>query len=277
MTLVLTFTSRDLILQVSDMRLTCPDGSVHDDYAAKAVVFCGRALFAYTGLACIGNTRTDGWIAGELSSATSVKLGIERLRESASKALERLAPSSRKLIIVGAGWVRERPDGPFVPLRSEISNVTSWDQPSLPAFISRTRVAGDKWQVAAHGRPLLEQERRNLVRSLRRCIDATTGIEPLARIMADVVRGVAARDDLVGSELLISSLPRWTAPADVRIRRGPVDWSQSVFLHVPSSDTAELTYGPATACAGMATFGVVLSGGMELPDPVPCLCPPKIV
>jgi hypothetical protein len=75
MTMVLNCMTPEFVVQVSDRRLTYPDGSVADDRANKAVMYCGHFFIGYTGLAVLGDptlprgARTDWWIADVLSPA----------------------------------------------------------------------------------------------------------------------------------------------------------------------------------------------------------------
>jgi hypothetical protein len=68
MTMIATLVARNKVVQVSDRRLTWPNGGLADDEANKAIcVKCNNAHFsiAYTGLAEIGKERkrTDIWLA----------------------------------------------------------------------------------------------------------------------------------------------------------------------------------------------------------------------
>ena len=85
MTLIITSLSDDVVTQVSDRKLTYPDGRVASDRATKAVcVVCADAMFsiAYTGLARVGTTekapRTDRWLVKYL---TETRAGEKRCRD----------------------------------------------------------------------------------------------------------------------------------------------------------------------------------------------------
>jgi hypothetical protein len=70
MTLVLTALTEHEVIQVSDRRFTyVKGGSVvrRDDEKNKAVLFCGRLMFGFTGLGELGVERqTDLWLAGRI-------------------------------------------------------------------------------------------------------------------------------------------------------------------------------------------------------------------
>ena len=92
MTLIFTVLTFNKVVQVSDRRLTWPDGSLADDHANKAVcVSCADGWFAisYTGAAQVGRSRTptDEWLVELLSRADAGSLVsadvIELIRSSA--------------------------------------------------------------------------------------------------------------------------------------------------------------------------------------------------
>lgn len=78
MTLIITAVDKGKIVQVSDRRLTWPDGRVYDHGSNKAVcIGMGYIHFAtsYTGLAYVGGSlrkedRTDYWLLEELGAIT---------------------------------------------------------------------------------------------------------------------------------------------------------------------------------------------------------------
>lgn len=68
MTLIISKTSRNYVLQVTD-RLVTKSGDSFDPLANKNIIFCalnGILSFAYTGHAYIGSTPTDQWLAEKL-------------------------------------------------------------------------------------------------------------------------------------------------------------------------------------------------------------------
>jgi hypothetical protein len=121
MTLILTAATADFIVQVSDRRLTLPDGSLFDDFANKALVAsCADSRFtiSYTGLARIdGSTRTDRWLVEHLSRGSIETLTLDQVAVSiqlaAGAALHRsnVARQYRGITFVLAGY---RHDTPFV-------------------------------------------------------------------------------------------------------------------------------------------------------------------
>jgi hypothetical protein len=74
MTLILSAVAGEYAIQVSDRRLTDFNGRLYDDEANKAVLFCGRMAFSYTGLGFMGRKRMDDWLTQALVNARTESL-----------------------------------------------------------------------------------------------------------------------------------------------------------------------------------------------------------
>ena len=117
MTLIITAMSPYRVVQVSDRRLTLPDGRLHDDEAIKAVsVHCDDAHFsvAYTGTAYMLDTRTrrwertDKWIANSLHNLMQnqgLRTAIELYRAFGAYAAHTVARTPRPLWKLGVTFV----------------------------------------------------------------------------------------------------------------------------------------------------------------------------
>ena len=117
-TLILTLVDKNTIVQVSDRRVTKPDGEIHDDNANKAVcIGMSYAHFAvsYTGLAYIGRAkienRTDYWLLEHLGSISrngipTVEKICRSLGEQATRPLSRLLGNYKPLEVVLTGYDR---------------------------------------------------------------------------------------------------------------------------------------------------------------------------
>jgi hypothetical protein len=128
MTLIITALSENIVVQVSDRRLTYPNGSCSDNWAIKAIcVSCADACFsmAYTGLAEIRSQRTDEWAVDYLASIKANELNFPELFKSFRK---HVVSTFRKLCHLGttrgitfviAGFGRP---GPFMALLSNIED-----------------------------------------------------------------------------------------------------------------------------------------------------------
>ena len=125
MTLIITSLAEDALIQVSDRKLTYPNGSVASNFADKAIyVNCTDARFtvAYTGLARVGNTQTDHWLLNYLTNSRAANKRfpkiIEELRLHAANTFRSLG-NHRGITFVFAGF---GPPGPFAVLLSNQEN-----------------------------------------------------------------------------------------------------------------------------------------------------------
>ena len=100
MTLIITIATANQVVQASDRRLTCVDGSIYDDESNKAAcAVCRDSHFAiaYTGLAHIGKERkkTDEWLVDYLESIHAAHMDLvsigEALKEEATAFLRATA------------------------------------------------------------------------------------------------------------------------------------------------------------------------------------------
>jgi hypothetical protein len=71
-----------VLIQVSDRRLTWPDGRLADDTANKAILFHGKCCIRYTGIARIGSTPTDEWIMEQVLKCKGIQDVINTLKSA---------------------------------------------------------------------------------------------------------------------------------------------------------------------------------------------------
>ena len=111
MTLVLNMLTHDYVVQVSDRRLTDLNTEKPLNVPAnKAILFCGHIVFGYTGLANVGPTKTDFWLAERLISAgPSMQATLEFVKDEATQAFQAVPRGERSHAFVGVGWSRSRP------------------------------------------------------------------------------------------------------------------------------------------------------------------------
>jgi hypothetical protein len=128
MTLILSFASANKVIQVSDRRLTRPDGTLYTDDANKAIcVGCANSYFAvgYTGLGTISKEkRTDEWLVDYLASINAGQMTlssiIENIKAYSSQTLKvlNIPRKYRALTLVLAGYAAT----PFIAQVSNIEN-----------------------------------------------------------------------------------------------------------------------------------------------------------
>jgi hypothetical protein len=269
MTLIASFVSAEHAVQVSDRRLTSGSlGRLIDDHANKAVLFCGRMAFGYTGLASIGSSRTDRWLTDVLSDAGDVDVAaaVRALRIRATAAFAQLPYESsvKRHAFVGVGWARLRAGDPLSGLIYSISNFTTPDWRPLdraaPEFdlLSAPLAPGQPgfllW-FTGHPGPTGTRLSR-LRRDLRGCLDREVGPAEIARLLVTAMRDVARRDTAVGESLLVISLPRAVCEDDSglpwRAVSAPPGRHGRAFWYMPANTDELIEYGPNAACAGAA-------------------------
>jgi len=124
----MTALAENVVIQVSDRRLTRNNGALYDDLAIKEIcVSCVDARFciAYTGLAEICSRRTDEWVFDYLSSINAGKLAFTELFGSLHKQVASTFRGLRRfgrvrgITFALAGFGRT---GPFMGLLSNVED-----------------------------------------------------------------------------------------------------------------------------------------------------------
>lgn len=124
MTLIITALAEDVLIQVSDRRLTYSNGAIASNLANKAIcVTCLDAMFtiAYTGLAQIGHVTTDHWLVDHFTNTGAANKRfdeiVKELRSYAALTFSKFCHlgNARGITFIFAGF---RPLGPFIVLLS---------------------------------------------------------------------------------------------------------------------------------------------------------------
>ncbi len=215
-------------MQVSDRRLTTvPHGYLVNDEANKAVVFCGRVAFSFTGLAELGGVRSDTWLTQELVNARTDSLS-EATAFVAGRATDAMkkcpyGKSVRRLAFVGLGWTILTGEVAPSPIVVWVSNAfdkhSNWLHEAEDEFRVGHSIgpAGRRSAfLCSHGQPLPSRELVATRRLVRRCCEHRTGPEPVAQTLAEKVRSLAERYGTVGKSLMVTCIPVGTAFADVQ-------------------------------------------------------------
>jgi hypothetical protein len=281
MTLVVSLISADHVIQVSDRRLVWLRGRQivdEDDNRNKAVIWCNRLAFAYTGFAELGTeSRTDLWIASTLSAwagtlppdkqkqdAVVAALAKAAATELSNKPFRDVPRDRRQHAFVGAGWACFDGATDFEPYIATMANYRGKPGNPTPAEdefeVGIQRLPEDKkiW-VNWMGQDLGEREVAALDGLNGMLRDPTTFGLSAAGLLADQVRSVAARNRTVGRGLLISALPRSAivpGQAENILLAGPPEEGQLTFLYVPPDEDEGVQYGPTYVCgqSTMANF-----------------------
>jgi hypothetical protein len=290
-TLVLTALTQNEVIQVSDRRYTYIRGSEvvkRDDENNKAVLFCGRLMFSFTGIGDLGMERqTDLWLAGRIcdviaeAGETADQVAVLRgLRDRATDVFRKLRYRGQRHAFVGVGWARfdpERPDTPALPdeLSPYLAVISNFHdgQRELPAarpeFSLYVRRLGADEKVRVFDAPhhLSTQETNELSEKIVTA-DAVRDPEAMARALGECIRAVASRDAGVGAGLMINYLPRNAVGATdgfMAIAGGPLSDTQT-FLYVPPSGDTTVQLGPVATCGGGILAGFrsePAAGGMK--------------
>jgi len=208
-TLILTAMTPNSIVQVSDMRLTNAAWKVVDEMTAKTVVYEGRALWAFTGPACMDKQPTAVWLANLLADNGPDEI-VEAIRTSADSILRRYPPRARPFAVVAAGW--EGTSDALWPHYRQIANFdfgTGELWPRVRATEVRLDPRRDKAKVFAAGVELPQlqiDEVEALVR--RRAGRRAENAGEIAALLLATFSRVAMRHPLVGRRALIGSIPR---------------------------------------------------------------------
>lgn len=285
MTLVLTALTRHEVIQVSDRRFTYTRGAKvlrRDDENNKAVLFCGRLMFAFTGFGDLGMERqTDLWLANricdviaEADQPSDQGTVLNGVRAKSTELFRKLRYRGQRHAFIGAGWARFNPNQPEAPTSPDemqpymalISNFHNEQQelstvsPEFSLFVRALR-ADEKVLIFDAPNHLSSIEMQQLTNEL-----AAADRNPLAMVnaLAGRIRVVAARDQNVGEGLMINYLPRTalgSPGAFTAVASGPLPDVQT-FLYVPPSGDTAVQLGPVSTCGG-----VVISGLRAKPIP----------
>jgi hypothetical protein len=271
MTLILACLTPRAVYQVSDRRLTRPwnANAIVDDESNKNV-FLGRFSFGYTGLAFLGQERTDLWLARVISEGPVLDMAVvaERIRVKATAAFLPLPRISRRHAFQGVGWLRLKGEQHLSPGLITVHNgideqTGSWLREALPEF--RTSV---QFPSSFPGGCILNsvgvtptpQEKDAIVRLVRKCVKHRRST-PAAVVKSLIisVRWLNGRHPRIGNSILALSIPKQSVDT----------WEQtgsSLLLAAPPNDsTATFTY--ASPQGSLRWYGPhVVSEGVVLTD-----------
>jgi len=294
-TLILTAMTPNSIVQVSDMRLTNnATWEVVDEATAKTVVYEGRAMWSYTGPACMGNQPTATWLASLLADNGPDEV-VDAIGRSADAILRRYPEHARRFAVVAVGWEGSSSD--LSPRYRRIANfdfVTEALWPSMRAAEVRLDPRRDKARVFAAGvalEPSLHAEVEGRVRRRAGRRDEHAG--DIVAILTATFSRVAVGQRRVGRRALIGSIPReWLRtwrdrPLDdswIRIggddtvpglwisRNADPDWAGPAFVYAGVPHDPRVQYVPGYAAPGVSTVsGVIALDGTPRPGPYdPC-------
>jgi hypothetical protein len=284
MTLVLSVLTHREVVQVSDRRFAYlgRDRSIAwtDDEKNKAVLFCGRLAFSFTGFGDLGpDRRTDLWLAKGLAGWVAEaerseerqdqRHLIEALADRATALFRKLRYRDHRHAFVAVGWARfsSAPED-FRPYLACISNFHDAEGNELDSvretFGLWIRALGEDeggflWPA---GQRLEPGVREALLAEVSEA-DRQRSPQLLVEALGESVRAIAGRNEYVGKGLMINVLPRTSLRGDGHMAvAGPPVSDTQTFLYVPPTGRNAVQLGPVATCGGM-----VLSDFRASPSP----------
>lgn len=232
MTAILTCITTHYVIQVSDRRLTRPDGRLFEDEENKTVFYSNIATFAYTGLARLGWEHTDEWLLEQLADSPDLYTAIQKLPTAATDKFRSLPlpglttrerSSVRRTVFVGAGFVTpvgpiaERlPKGPdgqcpvFFRISNALDQYGAWLPEAKREFVGDTVFFPSEGDVFLQpsGQPFKETRLKTLIRQIKRTLSRTSDPYPAARLLAREIQALARENKTVGPNVMCNFVER---------------------------------------------------------------------
>jgi hypothetical protein len=265
MTLVISLLTEDFVAQVSDLRLiNVATGQPVGEPAAKTISWCGYINLAYSGPGVLEGRRTDQWIASVLQPHLRVDDGFPALRERATFAAAALPVDRRRLEIIGVGWSRLPPQRKPRATFFEVTNVLDRAKPpAAECRLGMEQLRGTH-RLVYHGQVVPDALKRQLRRHVGRRTSARPSPGPILSHMIGALRAVAASNPAVGSEALVSYLPRSDlGRSGLLMPLSRPDWEHAQYLYVPAAGRGgAVVYGPTFVCRGLtgSLISIVFGG-----------------
>jgi|GEM_PF-7090825 len=260
MTLILTCGTREVVVQVSDRRLTLPDGGLFDDNTTKAVCYCGRVAIGYTGVAKIQGLDTAEWIAKTVAPHDQLEPALAAVAAS-------LAPiiGTQRIAIVASGWATLEEKNPRA-FACTISNFQDeqggWLPKARPQITRRLEWLdpGEPYLLSVAGQQLTATEQTSLDQKIRQALKEKNIPFGLAEALGEQVRRISddgsERGKRVGKGLIVQALSRTAVErqlaegevqSSLRWRQEPTRRSMSPPMARPMSGNHRGLYVPAAS------------------------------
>ncbi|MDO9533632.1 MAG: tetratricopeptide repeat protein [Deltaproteobacteria bacterium] len=232
MTLIISCLTEDYAIQVSDRRLTYPNGKIADDNANKVVDWGGWVAFGYTGLAEILSKPTDQWLSEALLINTPLHGGIsldeaiESARVKATRDFKRIPGQDKRFTTVGVGWAQmldtneSKPQlidfNRIKPTMYWISNCLDDEGNTMAKPYEEFKANSIIFNIPPHnfvvkaiGQPISHNISVQLYRNIARCVKQRgIGPEPITRFLIETIRDVAEENITVGRNVMVACIPK---------------------------------------------------------------------
>ncbi len=274
MTLILTYLNQSHVVQVSDRRIRWevrPGRYLqHEEQRNKAIVWCNRMVFGFSGIAEINGERADEWIAEQLAGPERLWDAVQQLKSAAEAAFSRRPLKSRPLYISGSGWKRtEEGLVPFSLLLANTIEGRNWVDPPLSRFqLDHVTVRAASLNAIPFN-VISDAVAEAVMRDANSAAEHGSSVRSAIRILAQAVRNAA--DDprfreRIGHSLMTASLPKAAVPPDDKSAMLLMGHSQpgtATFAYMPEDSSVEVAYGPIL----VGPFGVISDFKIETPPP----------
>jgi hypothetical protein len=237
--------------------------------------------FGYTGLAHIGQQKTDVWLSHLLGkfSGASLTEAIMELKQEATAAFSKLPYSSKlkRHAFVGVGWAcTNAAQLEFKPAICQISNFHDKDGRVLASAnnefgLGSTIYTPPQWGWMEVGAYMYPREIAGLTRLLSRAARKRGTATSAVRLMVRAIRAINERGEkTVGKNLLAVMMPREVAAAPsvqvlmgggagIHIGEGDPDFKNAPNIfsaYFSDGENYGNIYAPNVACKGAAMTGV---------------------
>lgn len=245
MTLILSFISKEVLIQVSDRSLfNLNTGKEESIETNKAVLYNQQICFGYTGISCIDNKPTDKWLADSLISK-EIKPLPDILLQIADKATisfskMNILNDKKRHAFVGIGWVQLTPVIPgedLQPIYISISNARdesgTWtDQVNKNFLVLYRFISPDEKYIFETDGQYLPIEFRNKIR--QRIEKAIKSYQNPSRAIEWIfVNAIQERStkQSVGKNMTSVCIPRLSIEdGKVEYQRSKADKSSATFI-----------------------------------------------
>lgn len=243
MTLIVLAATTNHILQAVDRRLTRGQAKMDfRDDETKAVVFCGSAIFAYTGRAYVDDKETqptDHWLCSALAGSCHLE---EQLPVLKARADETFGNRREPLAFAAVAWgPRDGVLSPFLALVSNFHDAKTGKQmaDTKPAFEVLLR-GSERTLLHCVGADVEESEDNELEGIVSGLSSHILTIDQALRQMAQVLRCIADRDATVGQGVLLTVISKEAA----------LGQAPAASLYLPADSAVTVGKTPHFVCGG---------------------------
>jgi hypothetical protein len=284
MTLILSYISREFVIQVSDQLLVTRHAGKWRplrDPVVKSVVADGRVAFASTGLAQVPRSPAaqagrnlpaedvgaNLWLAEVLALPDDPREIPQRLVEETSSSYAKLTSvplDLRQQALMGVGWFSVD-GGALEPVSIKITNMN----PARQFEATGVRLDGGARAHLEANRPLNSPRLIPLRRRIAQCVNRRVGPKPVARTLIAVARAIAATDETVGDDLILSCIPRNQVVRQLDgagwvLEEGEPSLRGVSFQHLPAGTHVGKTFSPTVVLGGLVAHQMHIAGGVNI-------------